>query len=107
MRQKFAPRQCGLAPFDGFDEAVFFLEVTRNNILHSLIELAALLGRSLRELRLQVGVEMNFPALKIRENRRSDKLRLGLRGISNLTYYETNPVMRQTRTGLASLVHRV
>ena len=88
MRQKFAPLQSGLAPFHGFDEAVFFLEVTRYNILHNLIEVAALLGRSLRELRLQVGVEMNFHALKIRENRRSGKLRLGLRGISNLNFTE-------------------
>jgi hypothetical protein len=71
MRQKFAPLQSGLAPFHGFNEAVFLLEIPRNKILHSLIELASLLGRSLREFRLQVGVEMNFHAPKIRENRPS------------------------------------
>jgi hypothetical protein len=43
MGQKFAALQSGLAPFHGFDEAVFLLEVTRNNILHSVIEVAALL----------------------------------------------------------------
>jgi hypothetical protein len=49
VRQKFAALKCGLAPFHGFDKAVFFLEVTRYNILHSLIEITAILGRSLRE----------------------------------------------------------
>jgi len=89
MRKKFAPLESGLAPFHGFNEAVFPLEVTRNNILNSLSEVTALLGRSLRELRLQVGVEMNFHAFKIRERRRRGKLRLALRGIPKLTLFET------------------
>jgi hypothetical protein len=78
MRQKFAPLHSGLAPFHRFDKAVFFFEVARHYILHSLIEVAALLGRSLREPVLQVGVEMNFHALKIREKRLSGKLCSGL-----------------------------
>ncbi len=69
MRQKFASLQSGLAPIHRFDEAVFLLEVPGNNILHSLIEGTALLGRSPRELRVHVGGEMNFHAFKIRENR--------------------------------------
>lgn len=64
MRQKIASVQSGLAPFDGFNEAVFFLEVKRTDILHNLNGVAALLGGSLRKLRLQVGVEVNFHAPK-------------------------------------------
>jgi hypothetical protein len=58
-----------LAPFDGFDKAVFLLEVLRNHILHSLIKRTALLARSLYELLLRVGTEMYFHAFKLRENR--------------------------------------
>ncbi len=70
MSQEFGSLKSSLAPFHGLKEAVFLLEVTRNNILHSLIEVAALLGRPLCELRLQVGVEMDFHALKIRQTQR-------------------------------------
>jgi|SRR6516162_9771943 len=73
MRQKFAPVQGGFAPPHGFDKAVFFLKVTRNNILHSLIEVAALLGRPLGKPCFQVTVEMNFHALKIWENGQGGK----------------------------------
>jgi hypothetical protein len=66
--------QSGFTPFYRFHETVFFFEVTGDNILHGLIEVAALLGRSLRKPGLQVGVEMNFHALKIRENTHSDKV---------------------------------
>jgi hypothetical protein len=69
MRQKFAPLQSRLAPFDGLDKTVFFLKVTCHNILHGLIEVPALLGRSLRQAGFQVGVEMNFHALRLLENR--------------------------------------
>jgi len=65
MGQKFAPSQCGLAALHRLDKAVFFLEVTRDNILHGFIEVAALLGRSLRKPLLQVRGEMNFHGLNI------------------------------------------
>jgi len=53
MRHEFAP-------LHGFDKAGFFLEVTRDNILHNLDRVAALLRRSLRELRVYVGGELHF-----------------------------------------------
>jgi hypothetical protein len=71
MRQKLASLQSSLAPFHGFDKAVLFLEKTGDNILHSLIEVAALLGRTLRKPSLQVGLEMDFHALKIPGKRRA------------------------------------
>ncbi len=50
----------GLAVFYGFDEAVFLFEVPRNNILHNLVGVASLSGRSLDEPGLQVRGEMYF-----------------------------------------------
>lgn len=53
MGEKFAPLQSGLAALDGLDEAVFFLEVRSDNVLHGLIKVPALFGRSLRKASLQ------------------------------------------------------
>ena len=47
MRKKLADIQSGFAPFHSFDEAIFFLEVSRDHILYGLIKVAALLGRPL------------------------------------------------------------
>jgi len=66
--KKLTTLQSGLAPFHGLDEAIFFLKVTRYNILHRFIEITALLGGSLREPGFQVRSKMNFHALKVLEN---------------------------------------
>jgi hypothetical protein len=66
MGKKLAAFQSGLAPFHGFDKTVFFLEVTRNDILHDLIQFDSLLRRSLREAGLQIGIKLDFHGLKIR-----------------------------------------
>jgi hypothetical protein len=58
--QKIAPRQSGLAAFYGFEKAVFFLELPGDEILHPLVEVAALLPGTLREAGFEVSVEMNF-----------------------------------------------
>jgi len=55
MRQNSPRSKARLAAFDSFDKAVFFLKVTCHNILHGLIEVPALLGRSLRQAGFQVG----------------------------------------------------
>ena len=60
MCKKFASLQSSFAPFDSFHKAVFFLKVTRNDILHNLVRVAALLGRSMCELGLHVRVKVYF-----------------------------------------------
>jgi len=57
-----------LTPFDGLDKAVFLFQITGNNVLNKLIRLAPLLGGSLRQAGLQVGVETYFHGLKIVRN---------------------------------------
>jgi len=66
MGQKFAAFQGGLAPFHGLDKAVFFLKITRHDILYDFIQPDAPLSRSLRQARLQIGIELDFHGLKIR-----------------------------------------
>jgi len=44
MSQKFAPRQRSLTSLDGFDKAIFFLEIACHNIQHDLIRVYAFLG---------------------------------------------------------------
>ena len=60
MRKVFTALQSILAPLHGFDKAVFFVEVTRHNILHKLMGLTTLLDRSLGEPGFEIGVEMYF-----------------------------------------------
>ena len=47
MREIFTTLQSILAPLYGLDQAVLFLEITCHNVLHKLVRLAPLLGRSL------------------------------------------------------------
>ena len=64
MREIFTTLQSTLAPLHGLGKAVLFVEVICHNILHKLIGLASLLGRSLREPGFEIGVEMYFHALQ-------------------------------------------
>lgn len=66
VSQKLSAFQGGLAPFHGFDKAVFLLKVTRNDLLHDLIQFDPLLRRSLGEACLQIGIKLDFHGLKIR-----------------------------------------
>jgi len=56
MRQRFSARQSGFAAFDGFDKAVFLLEVARDHIPHRLIGAQALPCRALSEPGFDIGV---------------------------------------------------
>ncbi len=53
---------------DGFDKAVFFLEITGHNVLHKFIGLAPLLGRSFGEPGFETRVEIHFHTLQDTEN---------------------------------------
>ena len=64
MREIFTAFKRILAPLHGFRKAVFFVEVTRHNLLHKLIGLASLLGRALRQSGFEMGVEMYFHTLQ-------------------------------------------
>jgi hypothetical protein len=66
VREIFTALQGSLAPFHGRDEAIFFLEVARYDVLHCFIQFDALLRRSLHEASLEVGLELDFHGLKIR-----------------------------------------
>jgi hypothetical protein len=66
MGQKLTAFQGGLAPSHGLDKAVFFLEITRNDILYNFIQSDSPLSRSLRQAGLQIGIELDFHGLKIR-----------------------------------------
>jgi len=70
MGKRFAAREGRFAPLHGFSKAIFFLEVSRHNLLHNFIGIAPLLTRSLGQPGLQVGFEVNFHVLMLRENHR-------------------------------------
>ncbi len=70
--EKIALFQSRFASFHSVNEAVLFLEVAGHNILHNLIRIEAILGRSPYKAGLHVGAEMNFHAQKIRQNDSSD-----------------------------------
>jgi hypothetical protein len=59
MREIFATLQSILATLHGFDKAVFFLEISGYNVLHKLIGLAPLLGRSRHEPCFESGIKLN------------------------------------------------
>jgi hypothetical protein len=48
VSQKFTTFQSGLAAFHGFDKSVFFLKVSRHDVLHNFIRLDTLLIRQPR-----------------------------------------------------------
>lgn len=66
MRQKLTALYGGLATLHGFNEAIFLLEVARDNILDNLIQFDALLDCALLEASLQIGVKLDFHGIKIR-----------------------------------------
>ena len=66
MGQEFAALQGGLTPFYRFNEAIFFLEIAGDDILHDLGRVKTFLGSTLCKSRLQIGSELNFHGLKIR-----------------------------------------
>lgn len=83
MRQILAALQGVLAALHGLGEACFLLEIPRENVLHQLAGIAALLSGGLRELRFEFRREVYFHGLKIREKRLGGKLRLALRNVPN------------------------
>jgi len=66
LRQEFAALQRSLSPFRGFNEAIFFFEVMRHNILNNFVGIDALLGSKLRQPNLHIRWELDFHGLKIR-----------------------------------------
>ena len=64
MGEKIVPLQRSLAALHGFNETVFFLEITGDDILHSLVEFTALLGRALGKMGLHIRGKMYFHALQ-------------------------------------------
>jgi hypothetical protein len=60
MGEIFAAFEGVLAALHGFDEAGFFFEIVRKNVLHQLIGIAALFGGGVRQLRFQFSGDMQF-----------------------------------------------
>jgi hypothetical protein len=64
MREVFTTLESILAPLNSFDKAVFLVKVMCHKILHKLIGLAPLLGRSFCEPGFEIGVEIDFHTLQ-------------------------------------------
>lgn len=64
MGEKVALVERGLAALHGFNEAVLFLEITGDDILHGLVEFTALLGRALGKTGLHIRGKVYFHALQ-------------------------------------------
>jgi hypothetical protein len=64
MREILTAPQSILAVLHGFDKAVLFLEIPGDNVLHKLIGLAPLLGRSFGEPGFETRVEIYFHTLQ-------------------------------------------
>ncbi len=62
MGEKFALLQCDLAALHGLDEADFFIEIARNDVLHELVGIAALAGGGVSQLGFEFRCEVYFHA---------------------------------------------
>jgi len=60
VAETLATIESRLAPLYGFDEAIFFLEVSRDDFLHNFIGKNTLLGCPLCKACLQSGIELDF-----------------------------------------------
>lgn len=69
MRQKLTALQRSLTALDGLDEAVFFREVSGDNVLHDFVRTATALRSASGEAGFEFGIEVNFHVIKIRERR--------------------------------------
>ena len=65
---ELAARGCGNPFFNGGKKPLLIVEVTRDDVLHELVRIAALFGPFIRELGLQVGTEMHFHRFRVRES---------------------------------------
>lgn len=65
MSKEFAAVQGRLASLHRFNEAIFFGEVARHNILDNFAEVAPMFAGTLREARLEIRSEVNFHSLTI------------------------------------------
>jgi hypothetical protein len=65
MGKEFAVVQRGLASLYGFNEAIFFGEVARHNILDNFAEVAPMFAGTLREARFEIRSEVDFHSLTI------------------------------------------
>jgi len=76
MSQRFAARQSRFTALDGFNKAIFLLEVASNNVPYHLVGAEALAGCTLGEASLKIWRELHFHGHSLRGNELESNRRL-------------------------------